>query len=100
MNPDPDDIIRAINLESPDYCTAEITRLMRSRTGFKAAFTEYVNIFDKLITASLSTDGTKYSNSKKNLLKLDRAFEKLETRYEKCMKLNMRVIKDVLCVLK
>ena len=64
MDPDPDDIIRAINLESADECAAEITRLIKSRRGFKAAFKEYVNICDRLIAASLSTDGTKYNNSK------------------------------------
>ena len=36
MDPDPDDIIRVINLESGKDCAAEIKRLIRSRRGFKA----------------------------------------------------------------
>ena len=92
MDPDPDDIIRVIDLDSANDCDAEIKRLIRSRKGFKAAFTEYINICERLLAASLNADGTKYNSSKENLLKLDRAFEKLELRYEKLQKLNLRIL--------
>ena len=92
MEPDPDDIIRVINLESANECAAEIKRLIRSRKGYKAAYTEYFNICERLMNASLSDDGTKYNNTKENLVKIERAFEKLEIRYEKYQKLNMRIL--------
>ena len=92
MEPDPDDIIRVINLESANDCAAEIKRLIRSRRGFKAAYTEYYNICERLMNASLSDDGTKNNNTKENLVKLERAFEKLKIRYEKYQKLNMRIL--------
>ena len=92
MEPDPDDIIRVINLESANECAAKIKRLIRSRKGYKAAYTEYFNICERLMNASLSDDGTKYNNTKENLVKLERAFEKLEIRYEKFQKLNMRIL--------
>ena len=92
MDPDPDDIIRVIDLDSANDCDAEIKRLIRSRKGYKAAFTEYINICERLLAASLNADGTKYNSSKENLLKLDRAFEKLELRYEKLQKLNLRIL--------
>ena len=60
---DPDDIIRVIDLDSGNDCDADIKRLIRSRRGFKAAFTEYINICERLMAASLSADGTKYNSS-------------------------------------
>ena len=46
MDPDPDDILRDINEESENDTAAEITRLKRKRKGFRAAFTEILNIID------------------------------------------------------
>ena len=85
--PDPDDIIRVIDEESEDECTAEITRLKRKRKGFRAAFTEILNIIDRLITASRGADN-RVNKSEDNKVSLLRAFEKLEKRYEKLQRLN------------
>ena len=87
---DPDDIIRVIDEESEDECTAEITRLKRKRKGFRAAFTEILNIIDRLITASRGADN-RINKSEDNKVSLLRAFEKLEKRYEKLQRLNRRI---------
>ena len=89
--PDPDDIIRVIDEESEDECTAEITRLKRKRKGFRAAFTEILNIIDRLITASTGAD-KRVNKSEDNKVSLLRAFEKLEKRYEKLQTLNTRIL--------
>ena len=91
MDPDPDDILREINEESEAETAAEITRLKRKRKGFRAAFTEILNIIDRLITASKGADN-RINRSEDNRLALQRAFEKLELRYEKLQKLNHRVL--------
>ena len=84
---DPDDILRQIDEESEVATAAEITRLKRKRKGFRAAFTEILNITDRLITASQGADN-RINRSEDNRLALQRAFEKLELRYEKLQKLN------------
>ena len=91
MDPDPDDILREIDEESEAETAAEITRLKRKRKGFRAAFTEILNIIDRLITDSKGTDN-RINRSEDNRLALQRAFEKLELRYEKLQKLNHRVL--------
>ena len=83
---DQDDIIRELDEESATECAAEITRLKRKRKGFKAAFTEILNIIDRLITASTGADN-KVNRSEDNRLAIQRAFEKLELRYEKVQKI-------------
>ena len=88
---DPDDIIRDVNEESEADCAAEITRLKRKRKGFRAAFTEILNIIDRLITASQGADN-RINRSEDNRMAIQRAFEKLELRYEKLQKLNHRVL--------
>ena len=88
---DPDDIIRDVNEESEADCAAEITRLKRKRKGFRAAFTEILNIIDRLITASQGADN-RINRSEDNRLTIQRAFEKLELRYEKLQKLNHRIL--------
>ena len=88
---DQDDIIRGIDEESATECAAEITRLKRKRKGFKAAFTEILNIIDRLITASTGADN-KVNRSEDNRLAIQRAFEKLELRYEMIQKLNHRIL--------
>ena len=87
-----DDIIRDINVESANDCAAEITRLKRKRRGFKASFTEIINIVDKIILASISDDLTKVNRSQDNLNTIQRSFEKLEVRYDKYQKLNHRIL--------
>ena len=87
-----DDIIRDINFESANDCAAEITRLKRKRRGFKASFTEIINIVDKIILASISDDLTKVNRSQDNLNTIQRSFEKLEVRYDKYQKLNHRIL--------
>ena len=88
---DPDDILRQIDEESEAATATEITRLKRKRKGFRAAFTEILNITDRLITASQGADN-RINRSEDNRLTLQRAFEKLELRYEKLQKLNHRVL--------
>ena len=88
---DPDDILRQIDEESEAATAAEITRLKRKRKGFRAAFTEILNITDRLITASQGADN-RINRSEDNRLALQRALEKLELRYEKLQKLNHRVL--------
>ena len=87
---DTDDILRQVNEDSEADVAAEITRLKRKRKGFRAAFTEILNIIDRLITASQGP-GNRINRSEDNRLALQRAFEKLELRYEKLQKLNHRV---------
>ena len=79
---DPDDIIRNIDLESEDECATEIERLQRKRRGLKAAFTEYINIVDRLMKASQG-DENRINKSEDNRIAIQRAFEKLELRYDK-----------------
>ena len=86
-----DDIIRDIDESILADCAAEIERLKRKRRGFKAAFTQILNVIDKLIQASKGPDN-KINKSESNRLTLDRAFEKLEQRYEKLEKVNYRIL--------
>ena len=44
-----DDIIRDIDESILADCAAEIERLKRKRRGYKAAFTQILNVIDKLI---------------------------------------------------
>ena len=88
---DPDDIIREIDEEDEDDCDAELQRLRKKRRGFRAAFTEIENIITTLITATRGADGAlDRSEAKRNALQ--RAQEKLETRYEKLQRLNNRML--------
>ena len=76
-----DDIIRQIDESVVADCASEIERLKRKRRGFKAAFTQILNVIDKLIQASTGPDN-KINKSESNRLAIERAFEKLELRYE------------------
>ena len=65
---DQDDIIREIDEDSAKKkCAAKITRLKCKRKGFNAAFTEILNIIDRLITASKGADN-KVNRSEDNRL--------------------------------
>ena len=88
---DQDEIFKHINEESEAECAVEITRLKRKRKGYKAAFTGILNIIDRLITASQGADN-RINRSEDNRMAIQRAFEKLELRYEKLQKLNHRVL--------
>ena len=44
-----DDIFREIDESVLAECAAEIERLKKKRRGFKAAFTQILNVIDKLI---------------------------------------------------
>ena len=88
---DNDDIFRYIDEENDEECTEEITRLKRKRRGLRAAFTEILNIIDRLITASRGADN-RINRSEDNRLAIQRAFEKLEQRYEKIQRLNNRIL--------
>ena len=79
---DQDDIIRDIDESVLQACANEIERLKKKRRGFKAAFTQILNIIDRLIQASKGPDN-KIDKSESKRLALERAFEKLEQRYEK-----------------
>ena len=48
-----DDILREIDETSQDHCAAEIERLKRKRRGYKASFTQILNIIDALLKASV-----------------------------------------------
>ena len=71
-----DDFFREINETVLAECAAEIERLKKKRRGFKAAFTQILNVIDKLIQASKGPDN-KIDWSESNHLALERAFEKL-----------------------
>ena len=86
-----DDIIRQINESVVADCASEIERLKKKRQGFKAAFTQIRNVIDKLIQASTGPDN-KINKSESNRLAIERAFEKLELRYEKLEKVNYRIL--------
>ena len=86
-----DDIIRNIDESVLADCAAEIERLKRKRRGFKAAFTQILNVIDKLMQASTGPDN-KINKSESNRLTIERAFEKLEQRYEKLEKVNYRIL--------
>ena len=86
-----DDIIREINETVEAECATEIERLKRKRRGFKAAFTQILNVVDKLIQASLGPNN-KINRSESNRLTIERAFDKLEQRYEKLEKVNYRIL--------
>ena len=86
-----DDIIRQIDESVVADCASEIERLKRKRRGFKAAFTQILNVIDKLIQASTGPDN-KINKSESNRLAIERAFEKLELRYEKLEKVNYRIL--------
>ena len=88
---DPDDIIRPIDESVLANCAAEIERLKKKRRGFKAAFTQILNVIDKLIQASTGPDN-KINKSESNRLAIERAFEKLEQRYEKLERVNYRIL--------
>ena len=86
-----DDIFREINEADLAACAAEIERLKKKRRGFKAAFTQILNVIDKLIQASKGPDN-KINKSESNRLALERAFEKLEQRFEKLERINYRIL--------
>ena len=86
-----DDIIRQIDESVVADCASEIERLKKKRRGFKAAFTQIRNVIDKLIQASTGPDN-KINKSESNRLAIERAFEKLELRYEKLEKVNYRIL--------
>ena len=86
-----DDIFREIDESVLAECAAEIERLKKKRRGFKAAFTQILNVIDKLIQASKGPDN-KINKSESNRLALERAFEKLEQRFEKLEKINYRIL--------
>ena len=86
-----DDIIRQIDESVVADCASEIERLKKKRRGFKAAFTQILNVIDKLIQASSGPDN-KINKSESNRLAIERAFEKLELRYEKLEKVNYRIL--------
>ena len=90
MDLDVDDIYREINEASEDEVAEEITRLKRKRKGFRSAFTEILNIIDRLIEASIGADH-RVNKSEDNRLAIQRASEKLERRYDKLQKLNHRI---------
>ena len=91
MDPDPDDIIRPINEDSQDECAAEIIRLKRKRRGFRAAFTEIINVIDRLVASSRGPDN-KVDKSEDKRLAIQRHSLQLDKRYEKLQKLNHRVL--------
>ena len=62
-----DDIFREINEADLAACAAEIERLKKKRRGFKAAFTQILNVIDKLIQASKGPDN-KINKSESNRL--------------------------------
>ena len=86
-----DDIIREIDESVLAECAAEIERLKKKRRGLRAAFTQILNVIDKLIQASKGPDN-KINKSESNRLTIERAFEKLEQRYEKLEKVNYRIL--------
>ena len=88
---DNDDIFRYIDEESDVECADEITRLKRKRKGFRAAFTGILNIIDRLITASRGADN-RINRSEDNRLAIQKAFEKLEQRFDKMEKVNHRIL--------
>ena len=72
-----DDIIRQIDESVVAECATEIERLKKKRRGFKAAFTQILNVIDKLIQSSKGPND-RVNKSESNRLALERAFEKLE----------------------
>ena len=87
---DADDILREIDETSQDHCAAEIERLKRKRRGYKASFTQILNIIDALLKASVQDN--QINKSETNRLSIEKAFEKLEQRYEKLEKVNYRIL--------
>ena len=88
---DPDDIIRDIDESVLQECAAEIERLKKKKRGYKAAFTQILNVIDRLTQAAKGADN-KIDKSEGTRLALERAFEKLEHRYEKLEKVNYRIL--------
>ena len=88
---DPDDIIRDIDETVLQACAAEIERLKKKKRGYKAAFTQILNVIDRLIQSAKGADN-KIDKSESTRLALERAFEKLEQRYEKLEKVNYRIL--------
>ena len=91
MDPDPNDIIRAVNEESLGKCAAEINRLKRKRRGFRAAFTEIENIVDRLVRSARGPDN-KIDRSGDKHLAIQRYSLQLEQRYENHQRLNHRIL--------
>ena len=87
---DVDDIHREIDETSQADCAAEIERLKRKRRGYKASFTQILNIIDALLKASVQDN--QINKSETNRLSIEKAFEKLEQRYEKLEKVNYRIL--------
>ena len=88
---DPDDIIRDIDETDLQACAAEVERLKKKKRGYKAAFTQILNVIDRLIQSAKGADN-KIDKSESTRLALERAFEKLEQRYEKLEKVNYRIL--------
>ena len=44
---DPDDIIRDIDETDLQACAAEVERLKKKKRGYKAAFTQILNVIDR-----------------------------------------------------
>ena len=86
---DPDDIIREIDETNADACQDEIDRLTRKRRGYRAAFTEIINNIGHLINTTRGANGA-LDRSESNKSALQRARDKLESRYEKLQRLNRR----------
>ena len=86
---DPDDIFRDIDLEDEDAIKEENKRLIKKRKGYRSNFTLSINSINNLITASRFDNGA-VDKSQGNREALQRAREKLETRYEKLQALNNR----------
>ena len=53
---DPDDIIRDIDETDLQACAAEVERLKKKKRGYKAAFTQILNVIDRLIQSAKGAD--------------------------------------------
>ena len=85
--PDPDDILRQIDVNNVAECATELNRLLRKRRTFKSTFTMANNTLISFINASQG-ENDQFDRSVDTMNAMRRARETLELRYtrlERCI---------------
>ena len=85
--PDPDDMLRQIDIDNAAECATEFNRLLRKRRTFKATFTQAYNTLVNYISAARG-ENNQFDRSVDTMNAMRRAKEKLELRFdrlEKCL---------------
>ena len=86
-----DEIFKEIDEDDAAARDAEITRLIRSRRGYKSSFTRSANALTVLVESSQHNGLLDRSKSTQEAISRER--ERMEVRYEKLQTLNTRILR-------